>query len=272
MFSIPSSILPKLVPTTGRHFGSCKLFKGADIPIRCCIADQSASMYGSGSFRPGSVKVTLGTGAFLDVNTGDKPHASVGGIYPLVGWKYGYELSYIAEGASHSNANVIEWGKSIGTPETNWFNHFCFSKLVTSFLTGLFQHVQESSDIAQSVPDSGGVYFIPAFQGLQAPYNDASAASGFLGVTEMTKKAHLVRALLESLAFRVQQLLNVLQSETDFEFDHIKYEKSIDSKFLDILLCFNAALSWYLLIKPFCYHCFLEWMGESRITILYAKL
>ncbi|ODN03587.1 putative glycerol kinase 5 [Orchesella cincta] len=225
MFSIPSSILPKLVPTCGKHFGSCKIFKGVDIPIRCCIADQSASMFGSGSFRNGSVKVTLGTGAFLDVNTGDQCRLFGGlGYFPL----YGYDLAYIAEGASHNNANVIEWGKTIG----------------------LFNNVQECSDIAQSVPDSGGVYFIPAFQGLQAPYNDNSAASGFLGLTQTTKKAHLVRALLESLAFRVQQLLNVLQSETDFEFDHIKIDGGVSNN--DFICQTIANLTGKRVVRPVC--------------------
>jgi len=116
MYSIPSSILPKLVPTCGRHFGSCKIFPGVDVPILCVIADQSASMFGSASFYRGSVKVTLGTGAFLDVNTGEKPHASVGGIYPIVGWKHGSEIAYIAEGLSQDNGNLVEWGKNIGKP------------------------------------------------------------------------------------------------------------------------------------------------------------
>lgn len=100
MFSIPSSILPKLVPSAGEHFGECTLFPGHSIPILSSMADQSSSMFGSTSFHPGNVKITLGTGAFLNVNTGLKPHASVAGIYPLVAWKYGNELVYMAEGGS----------------------------------------------------------------------------------------------------------------------------------------------------------------------------
>jgi len=114
MFSIPSSILPVLVPTVGNHFGNCRIFEEKDIPILCVIADQSASMFGSTSFHTGNVKVTLGTGAFLDVNTGRKPHASVNRIYPLVGWKYGEELVYMAEGHSKDNGIIVDWGKTIG--------------------------------------------------------------------------------------------------------------------------------------------------------------
>jgi putative glycerol kinase 5 len=114
LFSIPVSILPKIVPTCGPHFGSCKIFPGNDIPILCVIADQSSSMFGSTSFHSGNVKVTLGTGAFLDVNTGRKPHASVAGIYPLVAWKYDSELVYMAEGCSKDNGIIVDWGKTIG--------------------------------------------------------------------------------------------------------------------------------------------------------------
>ena len=119
MFSIPSNILPEVVPTCGDHFGKCKnVFPGVEIPILCSVADQSSSVFGSGLFAAGSVKITLGTGAFLDVNTGKVPHSSVSGIYPLVGWKFGSDLVYLAEGNSKDAGSIVEWGKSIGTVAT----------------------------------------------------------------------------------------------------------------------------------------------------------
>lgn len=114
MYGIPSSIFPKIVNSSGDEFGECKIFPGASIPIKCVMADQSSSVFGSLSFKHGDVKVTLGTGAFLDVNTGSKPHASVCGIYPLVGWKTAEETCYLAEAQSKDNGNIVEWGKSLG--------------------------------------------------------------------------------------------------------------------------------------------------------------
>ncbi|CAG7831140.1 unnamed protein product [Allacma fusca] len=205
MFSIPSSILPQVVPTVGDHFGTCKIFRGIEIPILCSIADQSASVFGSGLFNYGNVKVTLGTGAFLDVNTGGNPHTSVAGIFPLVGWKFGSDLVYLAEGISKDAGTIVEWGKSIG----------------------LYDNVNETSSLAESVPHSNGVFFIPAFNGVQAPYNDTSASAGFIGVTATAKKAHMVRALLESIAFRVHQLLSVMHSEADFNFEYIRADGGV---------------------------------------------
>lgn len=131
----------------------------------------------------------------------------------------------------------------------NKFNQ-CPPKILKHFkqhfrnLSGLYKTIQESAFVAESVNDSNGTYFIPAFSGLQvnlsisfsmltttiffknlqAPYNDTLASSGFIGMRPTTTKAHMARALLESLAFRVQQLLNILETETDVDFDHIKYD------------------------------------------------
>uniref|UniRef100_A0A8C5B328 Glycerol kinase 5 n=1 Tax=Gadus morhua TaxID=8049 RepID=A0A8C5B328_GADMO len=145
------------------------------------IADQQAAMYGECCFDVGNVNITMGTGAFVDINTGSKPHTSAAGLYPVVGWKIGEEVVYLAEGNAADTGTAIKWAQGLE----------------------LFSDVQETSAMAYSVADSDGVCFVPSFSGLQAPLNDPTACASFMGLTPSTNKCHLVRAILESVAFSV---------------------------------------------------------------------
>ncbi|CAH0713348.1 unnamed protein product, partial [Brenthis ino] len=208
LFGIPQAALPKVVDTAGEHFTSTAPdIWGHAIPIRSCIADQTASMWGSCCFNVGDVKLTMGTGTFFNINTGRLPHASVSGLYPVVGWRLGEELVFSAEGANNDTASIIKWAQSLG----------------------LFDNPQDTADIAMSVPDSDGVFFIPAFSGLGPPYNDCTAATGFVGMKSSTSKAHVVRAVLESLAFRTAQLYNCVRAETDYTFSSIRLDGGVSN-------------------------------------------
>ncbi|XP_013187685.1 putative glycerol kinase 5 [Amyelois transitella] len=208
LFRIPASALPTVVDTAGDHFTSTSpSIWGAAIPIRSCMADQTASMWGSCCFDVGDVKLTMGTGTFFNINTGTNPHASVSGLYPIVAWRLGKELVYSAEGANNDTASIIKWAQTLG----------------------LFENPQETADIAMSVPDSDGVYFIPAFSGLGPPYNDGTAASGFVGMKPSTHRAHLVRSVLESLAFRTQQLYACVRAETDCRYSCIRLDGGVSN-------------------------------------------
>ncbi|XP_049814286.1 putative glycerol kinase 5 isoform X2 [Schistocerca nitens] len=169
-FGIPAAMLPRVCEATADFGCMAPDILGAAVPIRCLIADQAASTFGSCCFSRGDAKVTLGTGTFLNVNTGQTPHASVAG-----------------------------WLKS---PE-------------------------ESEQLATSVKDSGGVFFIPAFSGLQAPVNNPQATAGFLGVTPQTERAHIVRAILESLVFRVLQLYEALKEEANYTCTSIRIDGGV---------------------------------------------
>ncbi|XP_037295078.1 putative glycerol kinase 5 isoform X2 [Manduca sexta] len=208
LLDIPSEFLPTVVDTAGDHF-TCTQPEiwGHAIPIMSCMADQTASMWGSCCFDEGDVKLTMGTGTFFNINTGSSPHASVSGLYPVVGWRLGKELIYSAEGANNDTASIIKWAQNLG----------------------LFENPEETADIANSVPDADGVFFIPAFSGLGPPYNDGTAASGFIGVKPSTRKAHLVRAVLESLAFRTAQLYQCVCNETNFNFHNIRLDGGVSN-------------------------------------------
>ena len=107
--------MPEVVDDAGDHFGTIsKTILGAEIPIKCIMADQSASVFGLGCFKNGQLKMSLGSGSFLDFNTGKDVHASMKGLVPLVGWKIGPDLVYLAEGAYHDTSSVILWAQNMG--------------------------------------------------------------------------------------------------------------------------------------------------------------
>uniref|UniRef100_A0AAY4AC77 Glycerol kinase 5 n=1 Tax=Denticeps clupeoides TaxID=299321 RepID=A0AAY4AC77_9TELE len=191
LLSLPLSIFP-IVQNTCHNFGSSDVsIFGVPIPIMC-MADQQAAMFGECCFDTGDVKITMGTGTFMDINTGNKPHTSIAGLYPLVGWKIGSEVVYVAEGNAADTGTAIKWAQELE----------------------LFSDVRETEAMATSVEDSDGVCFVPSFSGLQAPLNDPGACASFMGLKPSTNKNHLVRAILESVAFRNKQLYDTMLRET----------------------------------------------------------
>ncbi|KAF3858755.1 hypothetical protein F7725_011956 [Dissostichus mawsoni] len=180
---------------------------GLPIPIMSVIADQQAAMFGECCFDVGDVKITMGTGTFMDINTGNKPHTSSAGLYPLVGWKIGSEVVYLAEGNAADTGTAIKWAQELE----------------------LFSDVQETSDMAYSVSDSDGVCFVPSFNGLQAPLNDPKACASLMGLKPSTTKSHLVRAILESVAFRNKQLYDTTLRETHIPITKIRVDGGVSS-------------------------------------------
>ncbi|XP_059164187.1 putative glycerol kinase 5 isoform X2 [Physella acuta] len=205
LLNIPMSIFPLIRDTSGEFGVTDPDVFGFQVPITAVVADQQGAMFGQCCFDVGDVKCTMGTGTFLDLNTGSKPHASVGGLYPLVGWKIGSELVFIAEGQCADTGNILDWAKSID----------------------LLSDTSQSSQIAQSVPDSGGVVFVPAFSGLQAPFNDDKAVTSMVGLRPSTTKAQIVRAMLESLAFRFKALYEMALTETRIPLSHVRVDGGV---------------------------------------------
>ena len=191
LLGIPISILPEIKDTSCNFGTTAKSVFGSEIPIGCIIADQQSAMFAQCCWNEGDMKASLGTGTFLTVNTGSYVHASTSGIYPLVGWKIGSEICYLAEGHSSSTGSAIEWAKKFA----------------------LFEDVTVTEKLAKSVVDCGGVYFIPAFDGIQVPYEDPTATAAIFGLNHDTKKEHVLRALLESFAFQLKYLHSIVHKE-----------------------------------------------------------
>ncbi|XP_004603263.2 putative glycerol kinase 5 [Sorex araneus] len=205
LLSIPLSLLPP-VRDTSHNFGSVdEEILGVSIPIVALVADQQSAMFGECCFQTGDVKLTMGTGTFLDINTGSDPQQSVGGFYPLIGWKIGPEVVCLAEGNAGDAGSAIQWARQLD----------------------LFTDAAETEKMARSLEDSEGVYFVPSFSGLQAPVNDPCACACFMGLKPSTSKYHLVRAILESIAFRNKQLYEVMQKEIQIPVTKIRADGGV---------------------------------------------
>ncbi|XP_068196661.1 putative glycerol kinase 5 isoform X2 [Antennarius striatus] len=226
LVSVPPSILPK-VENTSCEFGFTdpSIF-GLPIPIMAVMADQQAAMFGECCFDTGDVKITMGTGTFMDINTGSNPHTSVAGLYPLVGWKIGSEVVYVAEGNAADTGTAIKWAQELE----------------------LFTDVQDTSAMAYSVSDSDGVCFVPSFSGLQAPLNDPKACASLMGLKPSTTKNHLVRAILESVAFRNKQLFETVLRETCIPITKIRVDGGVSCN--DFVMQLTADLLGRKLCRP----------------------
>ena len=214
LLGIPTSIFPPIQDTSS-DFGECdEEFFGARIPIRSIVGDQSAAMYGQCCFKPGDLKLTLGTGAFMNLNVGSKAHASVAGFYPIIGWKIGSKVVHLAEGSSNAAGTVVEWLQQMK----------------------FIEKPSESEAMAKQVESSSGVFFVPNFNGIQAPINDFLACASMMGIKANTKPCHVVRAALESLAFRNKQLYDSLKAETTLNVNRVVCDGGVSNNSLVLQL------------------------------------
>ncbi|XP_030756934.1 putative glycerol kinase 5 [Sitophilus oryzae] len=197
--NIPQSILPTVVDND-YEFGYCSsdIF-GVPIKIGAVMSDQSASMYGSCSFAENDLKITMGTGVFLDVNTGCNIKGGTEGTYPLVGWKNKEELVFLTEIPGSDAGSLVEW----------------------MLATGLISTADELNIMPTSVKNTSGVYFIPAFSGLGPPISNENAASGFIGIKPETRKEHMIRAVLESIVYKTILAYDLLRSQWKENFTYI---------------------------------------------------
>jgi glycerol kinase len=192
MFKVPASVLPKVLPCAA-HFGDTEpsLF-GRALPIRGVAGDQQAALVGHAATEAGETKITYGTGAFLVANVGETPAFSDNKLLATVGFQTDGVKRYALEGSIFSAGSTVQWLKEglqiIGAS-------------------------RESEAIAQGLPDNGGVYLVPAFTGLGAPWWEAEARGGIVGLTRDTTRAHLVRAGLEAMAYQTHDLLAALDAD-----------------------------------------------------------
>ncbi len=205
LFDVPREILPE-IKDSGTLYGHCAdhIF-GCRIPITGNISDQTSSTFAQMCWTPGDVKCTMGTGMFVCINTGKRPHASVTGLYPVIGWKIGDDLTFLAEGIFSSIGSVVEWGKDLG----------------------LYSNPSETESIATSVESTNGVCFVPCFDGVQAPYNDPKSTASIIGITHNTTQAHIVRAMLESFAFVGKQLFDVAIDEVEYVIKNVRVDGGV---------------------------------------------
>ena len=190
---IPRSALPR-VCESGEIVGMCSAdVLGEEIPIAGIAGDQHAALFGQCCFAEGMAKNTYGTGCFLLMNTGSKPVASQAGLLTTIAWKLNGRTTYALEGSAFNAGSAIQWLRDE---------------------LGLIKTPQEADQLAETVEDAGGVSFVPAFTGLGAPYWDMYARGALLGVTRGTTRAHLCRAVLESIALESADLVEAMKRES----------------------------------------------------------
>jgi glycerol kinase len=185
-FNIPQSVLPEVV--NSNHIVG-NLIDFPEIPLCAILGDQQSSLFGQGCLDKGKAKATYGTGCFVLLNTGLKP-ANIDKMLTTIAYTINGKTNYALEGSVFSACNTI-----------NWMQHNI----------NLFEKVPETENMAYSVPDTDGVYFVPAFTGLGAPYWNSDAKGTIIGLTLNTKKEHIVRAGLESMAYNVKAILDEMK-------------------------------------------------------------
>lgn len=191
---IPRELLARVLPTGGTFgYTDKEVFFGASIPITGSAVDQQAALFGQACFEAGMVKNTYGTGCFMLMNTGTKPAVSKNGLLSTVAWGIGQQKVYYAlDGGVYVAGSAIQWLRD-------------GIKIIAS--------AADTEQMALSVRDSGGVYFVPAFSGLAAPYWDMWARGTVVGITGSTTREHLVRATLEAIAFQVKEVLMAMEAD-----------------------------------------------------------
>jgi glycerol kinase len=194
LFGIPAAVLPRIGSSSGDLGTVDPALFGAPIPVRSAVGDQQSALFGQLCTKPGQVKCTYGTGCFLLVFTGADAVASVNRLLTTVAWKIGDgPLQYALEGSVFMGGAAIQWLRDG---------------------LGIIKSAPEVNALAYSVPDSGGVYLVPAFTGLGAPYWDADARGTILGMTRGTTSAHIARATLDGISFQVADLVTAMQKDS----------------------------------------------------------
>jgi glycerol kinase len=184
---VPEAMMPEVRDSSG-SFGETDpaLLDGVSLPICGVAGDQQAALFGQACFEPGSVKNTYGTGCFMLMNTGAEARSSKAGLLTTIAWGIGGQVEYALEGAIFVAGAAVQWLRDE---------------------LRLIEHASETDELARSVEDTGGVYLVPAFTGLGAPYWDPLARGTIVGLTRGSTRAHLVRATLESIAYQSRDIL-----------------------------------------------------------------
>ncbi|QRN86871.1 glycerol kinase GlpK [Clostridia bacterium] len=226
LFDIPRSMLPELHDSS-YLYGVATEERLAGIPIGGMIGDQQAALFGQRCFAKGSAKITYGTGCFLLMNTGKVPVYSERGLLTTVAWKLDGQITYALEGSIFIAGALIQWLRDE---------------------MGLLKHASESEQMAKSVLDNGGVYLVPAFTGLGAPYWDMDARGIIVGLTRGSNKNHLVRAALEAICYQVKDVLDLMMEESGVPLRKLRVDGGAVTN--DFLMQFQSQMLDTPVIRP----------------------
>ena len=226
---IPASMLPQPKPSSCIYGSTAAEFFGAAVPIAGAAGDQQAALFGQTCFEPGTSKCTYGTGAFLLMNTGDKPILSKNGLVTTIAWGIDDQVTYALEGSIFVAGAAIQW------------------------LRDELRFIESAADseyMAQKVKDTNGCYVVPAFTGLGAPYWDAYARGAVVGLTRGVNKYHIVRATLDSMTYQTNDVLTAMEADSGIKLAALKVDGGASAN--NYLAQTQADISGAPVLRPQC--------------------
>jgi glycerol kinase len=203
LFDVPRAMLPEVRASSELYGHTAIDLFGAPIPLAGAAGDQQAALFGQACFQPGEAKNTYGTGCFMLLNTGQRPVASTKGLLTTVAWRLGERTTYALEGSVFIAGAAVQW------------------------LRDGLRAITTSADVERlmrEVPDSGGVYLVPAFVGLGAPYWDPHARGTIVGLTRDSRIEHIARAAVDAMAYQTRDVLEVMQEDAGLTLPHLKVD------------------------------------------------
>lgn len=227
LFDIPQSLLPEVKPSSKVYGVTEAVVKHANIPVAGIAGDQQAALFGQMCTQPGMVKNTYGTGCFMLMNTGEKAVVSTNNLLTTIAWKLHNRVEYALEGSIFIAGAVVQW------------------------LRDGLQIIRSSGDVeimAAEVPHTDGVYMVPAFAGLGAPYWNQHARGSLFGVTRGTTKAHIARAALDSIAYQTTDVLKAMESDAGISIRELRVDGGATIN--NLLMQFQSDLLQVPVIRP----------------------
>ena len=227
LFGIPQSMMPE-VKSSSEVYGYTKTTLFAhEVPIAGIAGDQQAALFGQMCTEPGAVKNTYGTGCFMLMNSGERPIMSSNNLLTTIAWKIGDKVNYALEGSIFVAGSVVQWLRDG---------------------LGIIKSSSEVEALAASVPDNGGVYFVPALTGLGAPHWDQYAKGSIYGLSRGSTAAHIARAALEGIAFQTMDIVNAMQQDAGVTLKELKVDGGASRN--NLLMQFQADILGTSVIRP----------------------
>ena len=227
LLDIPRSMMPEVKSSSEVMAHTKTTIFAHEVPIAGVPGDQQAALFGQMCTEPGSIKNTYGTGCFVMLNVGEKPVLSKNNLLTTVAWKIGDKVNYALEGSIYVGGSVVQWIRDG---------------------LGFIKSSSEIEELASTVPDSGGVYFVPALTGLAAPYWDPYARGLICGITRGTTRAHIARAALDGIAFQTYDIAKAMAKDMNAPLTELKVDGGASRN--NLLMQFQANLLGINVVRP----------------------
>lgn len=227
LLDIPRSMMPEVKSCSEVMAHTKTTIFAHEVPIAGVAGDQQAALFGQMCIEPGSIKNTYGTGCFVMLNVGEKPVLSKNNLLTTVAWKIGDKVNYALEGSIYVGGSVVQWIRDG---------------------LGFIKSSSEIEELASTVPDSGGVYFVPALTGLAAPYWDPYARGLICGITRGTTRAHIARAALDGIAFQTYDIAQAMAKDMNAPLTELKVDGGASRN--NLLMQFQANILGIPVVRP----------------------